>query len=145
MSDEKKIDPFGIYEIIEKSAKQVMEQVELFKNYPVVDTITAKVASNIPVPQHFNQLTPAQAERLAILGEELGEVQQVIGKILRHGFNSYHPDNKDVTNREMLTKELGDVEAAIDLLVIAHDLDDDAIGEYKRIKLEKIKQWVHHQ
>lgn len=32
---------------------------------------------------HFNGLTPAEAERLALLLEELGEAQQAIGKILR--------------------------------------------------------------
>lgn len=36
--------------------------------------------------QPFNQLTNAQAERLHILLEELGEAQQAIGKILRHGY-----------------------------------------------------------
>lgn len=35
--------------------------------------------------EHFNQLSPAEAERLALLSEELGEAQQAIGKILRHG------------------------------------------------------------
>ena len=34
---------------------------------------------------HFNNLTPGEAERLAILAEECGEVIQIIGKILRHG------------------------------------------------------------
>jgi hypothetical protein len=37
----------------------------------------------------FNQLTDAEAERLALLAEECGEVVQVIGKILRHGYESY--------------------------------------------------------
>ena len=35
---------------------------------------------------HFNKLTPAQAERLAILIEECGEVIQAATKILRHGY-----------------------------------------------------------
>ena len=33
----------------------------------------------------FNGLTPAEAERLALLMEECGEVVQIIGKVLRHG------------------------------------------------------------
>ena len=32
-------------------------------------------------------LTDAQRERLARLLEERGEVQQIIGKVLRHGFD----------------------------------------------------------
>ena len=35
---------------------------------------------------NFNQLTPAETERLAILAEECGEVIQAVGKILRHGY-----------------------------------------------------------
>jgi hypothetical protein len=42
-------------------------------------------------------------------------------------------------------KELGDVEASIDLLVNANDIDDDTIGECKKLKLEKLKKWTHHQ
>ena len=37
-------------------------------------------------------LTLSRLERLALLLEELGEAQQVIGKILRHGYDSRHPD-----------------------------------------------------
>lgn len=46
------------------------------------------------MPEHFNGLTPAEAERLAMLSEECGEVIQIIGKILRHGYDSYHPDDQ---------------------------------------------------
>lgn len=35
-----------------------------------------------------NKLNDAQSERLALLLEELGEAQQAIGKILRHGYQS---------------------------------------------------------
>jgi hypothetical protein len=37
---------------------------------------------------NFNGLAPAETERLALLLEELGEAQQAIGKILRHGYES---------------------------------------------------------
>ena len=40
---------------------------------------------------NFNKLTAAQTERLAILSEELGEAQQAIGKIMRHGYDSCNP------------------------------------------------------
>ena len=36
----------------------------------------------------FNKLSAAEAERLALLLEELGEAQQAIGKILRHGYEN---------------------------------------------------------
>ena len=34
---------------------------------------------------NFNRLSPAEYERLAILAEEMGEAQQALGKIMRHG------------------------------------------------------------
>lgn len=59
--------------------------------------------------QNFNELTPAETERLAILAEEMGETIQVIGKILRHGYDSRNPleGKTGWTNRANLEKELG--------------------------------------
>lgn len=62
---------------------------------------------------HFNGLTPAEAERLAMLAEECAEVIQVVGKILRHGYGSHHPDTPHISNREMLRAELIDVETLL--------------------------------
>lgn len=49
----------------------------------------------------FNELNPAQVELLALLAEEMGEAIQAIGKVLRHGYESYHPVTED-GNRESL-------------------------------------------
>ena len=76
---------------------------------------------------HFNELTPAQAERLAILMEECGEVVQIIGKILRHGYDSCSPFGHNMeTNRQALIRELFDVKAAAMLIDI--DLPELAQG-----------------
>ncbi len=76
---------------------------------------------------HFNQLTPAQAERLAILMEECGEVVQIIGKILRHGYDSCSPFGaSQETNRQALVRELFDIKAAAMLIDI--DLPEMAQG-----------------
>jgi hypothetical protein len=70
-----------------------------------------------------NGLTDAEVERLAILSEELGEAQQCIGKILRHGYESYNPVvNTNLTNRRELEREIGDVQAAIDMLFAENDV-----------------------
>ncbi len=91
-------------------------------------------------------LTPAQIERLAILAEELGEAQQAIGKILRHGFFSSNPlVENGPQNYESLERELGDVEFAINLLVKAHDIREWYIHESRDEKAKKIKPYLHHQ
>jgi NTP pyrophosphatase (non-canonical NTP hydrolase) len=71
------------------------------------------------VSDFSNDLTEAQIERLAILAEECGEVVQIVGKIIRHGYHTYSPnDPKFTPNRDLLEKELGD------LLWIVKKMDD---------------------
>ncbi len=91
----------------------------------------------------FNGLSPAEAERLFYLLEELGEAQQAIGKILRHGYFSYNPDVVNgPNNREMLELELHDVFTAIQMLTTQGDLDDVVI-----FKMPVMPPWkyLHHQ
>lgn len=92
---------------------------------------------------NFNQLTPGEAERLAILLEELGEAQQVIGKILRHGYESCHPEGTE-TNRNALERELGDVSFAMFFMGYKNDIDPEAIKYYSDKKLLRINQFLHH-
>jgi NTP pyrophosphatase (non-canonical NTP hydrolase) len=92
----------------------------------------------------FNELTPAEAERLALLLEELGEAQQAIGKVLRHGYESTHPDGGP-TNREMLEDELGHVYFAAALLCESGDLEATGIFRSQSVKEEDVKQYLHHQ
>lgn len=96
---------------------------------------------------HFNQLTPAQAERLAILAEECGEVIQIIGKILRHGLDSCHPVTRE-TNRSALLREITDVKAA--MVIIGLDIPavmEDGIVQQAAISqaINKKLCYAHHQ
>jgi len=91
---------------------------------------------------HFNQLTPAQAERLAMLAEECAEVIYVIGKILRHGYGSHHPDRPHVSNRALLRHELTDLRAVMELM----KLDIDPGEEMQvQIALRRMMRFAHHQ
>ena len=92
---------------------------------------------------HFNRLTPAEAERLALLMEECAEVQQVIGKILRHGYASRHPAGGP-DNRSLLERELGDIDAARALLIKARDLDEQAIDRHANAKMARVREYLHH-
>lgn len=94
---------------------------------------------------NFNKLTSAETERLALLLEELGEAQQAIGKILRHGYESKNPDDIfALTNRQALEREIGDVIASVQLMEQAGDLSSIAISERIGVKLEKVKLYFHH-
>lgn len=102
---------------------------------------------NAPLPseKHFNGLTPMEAELLAILSEECGEVVQIVGKILRHGLSSYHPSKPDgLDNRRMLEKELGDVRAATALLNEHYVLNEDAIRRHRDEKMRLLPRYLHH-
>ena len=68
--------------------------------------------------------------------------------ILRNGYESCHPED-NVTNRELLQREVGDVMASLELMADtvgeAKDLDMEAVEFHKRAKLERVQKYLHHQ
>lgn len=96
--------------------------------------------------ENFNQLSNAETERLAILSEELGEVLQIIGKTLRHGYESRNPLESDSpTNRMLLEKECGDVLNIINMMYAAGDIAQEKVAERTKYKASTIAKWLHHQ
>lgn len=93
--------------------------------------------------QHFNGLTPAEAELLTLLAEECGEVVQAVCKILRHGLDFHHPVSGEV-NRAILEKEMGDVRAAMIALCNNGLTSKDQIHRRADEKLQRVGQWLHH-
>lgn len=94
----------------------------------------------------FSQLRNAELERLAILAEEMAEATQVIGKIIRHGYSSCHPDDPhDTQNRYLLEKELGHVLRAIKMMKEAGDVDDYRLSAASEAKKMSMKPYLHHQ
>lgn len=93
--------------------------------------------------KHFNRLTPAEAERLAYLAEEMGEALQAIGKVLRHGYDSHNPDAPHAgDNRLQLTKELMDVAGAIARMAAEGDVPAHVLSGANPNKGER---YMHHQ
>lgn len=88
----------------------------------------------------------AKHERLSLLLEELGECQQIIGKILRHGFESWHPEDASrTTNRELLEKEVGHVLHALDRMCFSDDIDPSSIKDHAYQKGDSVERYLHHQ
>ena len=94
-------------------------------------------------------MTEAQVERLALLAEECAEVIVVVGKILRHGFESYdptHPNGVDSpTNQEMLGHELGDVEYALSLLSKHGEVSARDVLKGRALAEKKKPKYLHYQ
>lgn len=89
-----------------------------------------------------------QAERMAILLEESGEVVQAIGKIQRHGWNATRRSLGAIhvyDNRKQLEEEIGNLYAIIDRMVNAGDIDRDHINAAAMEHNEKLKGYTYFQ
>ena len=97
-------------------------------------------------------MTESERERLAMLAEECAEVIHVIGKILRHGYESSNPTIPKEhgvfvsTNHGDLIKELGDIRGVLYGMIQARDLPSDLFETEDPEKVWKRKlKWTHHQ
>lgn len=95
-------------------------------------------------------MTEAQRERLTMLIEECSEVQKECTKILRHGYDNYHPDEPHITNKYNLEKELSDLLAILMIMISKDDLDvlsadfELYVDELENIWEKKLK-WTRYQ
>jgi NTP pyrophosphatase (non-canonical NTP hydrolase) len=80
-------------------------------------------------------------ELLNITLEECAEVTQAISKVFRFGMCSTHPATPNVTNKDHLEEEIGDLLCMIDLLQEKGVLDANAIAAAFHNKREKLKTW----
>jgi hypothetical protein len=95
--------------------------------------------------KNFNDLSPAETERLSILMEEMSEASQVIGKILRHGYDSYHPDDPDQTsNRALLSREIGHVRFIVGEMCERQDISSFIMHGSAEKKKMTINKYLHH-
>lgn len=103
--------------------------------------MTTHLTKDLGMP--FNGLPPDQAEALALLAEECGELVQVIGKILRHGFDSRHPDTGR-PNYELFAREVGDVMASLRIAEVQRLLSWGEVIRARDHKLMRVQQYLHH-
>jgi hypothetical protein len=98
-----------------------------------------------------NAMTDARREALVHLQEECCEVAVAVAKALRHGLDSVNPDDGDAaTNLEAIADELGDVQAAADILLFnLSQLRTDTLWFRARVlasrvrKLRTVEQYLH--
>ena len=103
-----------------------------------------KTAENERGPvAHFNGLSPAAAESLALIAEECAEVSQVITKILRHGLFSHHPESGD-SNFMTLQREVGDLMAALRIGEVQRIINWGQVIRSRDSKLVRVTQYLHH-
>ncbi len=93
--------------------------------------------------KYFSGLSPGLLERLALLSEECAEVCKIVGKIIRHGYESCHPDTGEC-NSDLIEEEIGHVLAAIKLLEKSENIDINVVKGYKKAKLRNVKEYLHH-
>lgn len=94
---------------------------------------------------HFNGLTPAEAERLAMLAEEASEIVQIAMKVLRHGYASHHPEDPQRTpNVVLLRREMTDLRAVWEMMLDASDNAPLMPSEIVYAKAKKMR-YAHHQ
>jgi hypothetical protein len=91
----------------------------------------------------MNNLNNSELERLYILNEELHEVGQIIGKILRFGYGSNHPLGGPI-NRNLLEYELGHLQYMIDKMCLEKDIDINNIKTSKDKKSKEITKFLQY-
>jgi NTP pyrophosphatase (non-canonical NTP hydrolase) len=80
-------------------------------------------------------------EILTILQEECAEVIVEVSKCFRFGPDQMM-EGVDVTNMQRLQKELGDLQAMIELLIDNKvGITTQGLKEAKKAKFQKLKQW----
>lgn len=87
----------------------------------------------------------AEIERLALINGYAAEVQNLISKILRHGFESWHPDDAEqTTNRTLLLKELADLSFAINLAGSKGDFNLMKLNRLMREKKKAVQKYLYY-
>jgi len=90
----------------------------------------------------FNELTPAEAERLAMLMDAASDVIKIASKTLLHGYESHHPANPSITNRMLLSREVTDLCATVEMM--DRDFDGTVCQDTASV-IERKLRYAHHQ
>ncbi len=85
-----------------------------------------------------NSLTPRQEIVLVMLLEEAAEVIKCASKVLRFGYDDYHPDDQNKrSNRTLLGEELTDFAVMYSLLIESGDAEPANIHTFLTVEDKK--------
>jgi hypothetical protein len=105
-----------------------------------------------PKSTKLKTLTRSQIERLALLGEALGQASEVVGRVLRMGYN-LHSGPLPVREcgsifpigRVSLQDALGNIVHAVDRMTFSGDVACDAIQQQADWKAKHVEASMLHQ
>jgi NTP pyrophosphatase (non-canonical NTP hydrolase) len=89
----------------------------------------------------LNPPTEREREALTILQEECAEVIKEVSKILRFGWDSYHPADPSTTNRSLLTEEVGQLKLMIEYLTGHNFLNEQDVWAAAMRKITKLEKY----
>jgi len=81
---------------------------------------------------------------LTCLAEECAEVTKDVAKTLRFGLYDSHPKYDNITNKDRLSQECGDIIGVMGSLLELEVLDIDLVMEYAEAKKAKLKKWFEY-
>lgn len=108
---------------------------------PYVDTGIGNHIFDVP---HFAALTAVEHEMISCASEEAAEIGMIIGKALRHGIDSCHPEPGSKPNRFEIAREIGQLIAVMQIMCdvgVVH-MNDVEAGRLE--KWDKIGKYLHH-
>lgn len=85
--------------------------------------------------------TSHEREILTILIEEAAEVQQRATKLLRFGRDEVQP-GQDLSNRERLSNELGDMAALVEMAIAEGLVDEELVYAATQAKFKKLEIYM---
>lgn len=86
----------------------------------------------------MKEINESNREILLITQEECAEVTQAISKVFRFGMEDVY---NNVSNREHLEEEIGDLMCMIDLMIDNGIVSESAVLAAKNKKLNKLMTW----
>lgn len=94
----------------------------------------------------MNELNEDQLERIAMLMEEAGEIVQICGKIIRHGYTSVDPTAEEPReNVALLEDEIEDLSSIALLMNKAGDIHTSTAHVDLAVILNKKAKYIHSQ